>query len=276
MEETNERKWCVYIHINKSNNKRYVGITSWKPEDRWGNNGNRYYKDEQPVFYNAIQKYGWDGFEHIIYAECLTEDEAKQMEIELIALYKTNCKKYDNPSYGYNMTDGGEGSAGRVCSEDTKQKIRIKALGRTWSEEQKANRRELYKRINNPFLGKSHSDETKQIIGQKAKERLKEPTNHPMYGKTQSEESIYKNTQSQKNKKAIVQLDKQMGFIAQYISINEASRVTGVSRTNISHCCRHKQHYKTAGGYVWMFLEEYILQNEIRDINEISNDDDEI
>ena len=121
MEENNERKWSVYIHTNKTNNKVYIGITSWKPEDRWGHNGNRYYKEDHSVFYNAIQKYGWDGFEHIIFAENLTEEEAKKMEIVLIALYKSNCKRYENPSYGYNMTDGGDGTTGRTHSEEKKQ-----------------------------------------------------------------------------------------------------------------------------------------------------------
>lgn len=269
--ETNENRWCVYMHTNKINNKVYVGITSCKPEDRWGHNGIKYPKEEQPVFYNAIQKYGWDGFEHIIFAENLTEEEAKKMEIMLIALYKTNCKRYDNPSYGYNMTDGGEGALGRPCSEETKQKIREKALGRTWTEQQKANRKELYTHIKNPFKGKIHSEETKKIIGDKAKIRLSDKTKHPMYGKTQSEESRRKNIQSQKNRKSVVQCDKQGNFICEYISIGEASAATGIARTTISRCCNHEPHHKSAGGFIWTFSDEwnYIITNEIEDINKL-------
>ena len=277
MEETNDKKWYVYIHTNKTNNKVYIGITSWEPEDRWGYNGNRYYKQEQPIFYKAIKKYGWDNFEHIIFAENLTEREAKHMEILLIALYKSNCCKYRNPSYGYNMTDGGDGTTGRTHSEETKQKIREKAMGRVWSEQQKENRRELYKHLKNPFRGKSHSEEVKKIIGNKAKIRLADKTNHPMYGKKQSEESINKNIQSQKTKKSVVQCDEQMNFIAQYISINEASRSVGISHTNISYCCHHRPHYNTAGGYLWMFAEEWdAINNEIEDIEELTEEEDEI
>ena len=54
------------------------------------------------------------------------------MEILLIALYKSNCCKYRNPSYGYNMTDGGDGTVGRVCSEETKQKRKISHLTLNW------------------------------------------------------------------------------------------------------------------------------------------------
>jgi predicted GIY-YIG superfamily endonuclease len=55
--------YSVYIHINKSNNKKYIGITSQKPEKRWGN-GKNYKKNT--YIRRAIDKYGWDNFEHII------------------------------------------------------------------------------------------------------------------------------------------------------------------------------------------------------------------
>lgn len=75
--------YTVYIHFNKINNKRYIGITKQKPSERWGTDGRRY-KKSNPFFYNAIIKYGWNSFEHIIYKTNLSKDDACNLEIELI------------------------------------------------------------------------------------------------------------------------------------------------------------------------------------------------
>ncbi len=116
--------YTVYIHRNKINNKAYIGLTKQKPKYRWGR-GSTY----RPclVFYRAIQKYGWDAFEHIIFAEGLTREEAKHMEALLVALYKTN-----DPNYGYNMSPGGD-----AVSEETIQKISAAAKNRDASWKQK-------------------------------------------------------------------------------------------------------------------------------------------
>ena len=91
--------YSVYCHINKINNKRYIGITKDKPVDRWGKDGNGY---KTQVFGRAIEKYGWDNFEHKILFENLSKKEAENKEIELIAFYQSN-----KPDYGYNVSGGG-------------------------------------------------------------------------------------------------------------------------------------------------------------------------
>lgn len=95
--------WTVYVHINKDNKKCYVGITGRNPEERWGKNGIEY-KNKCHHFWNAIQKYGWDNFDHEIIASNLTKKEAEQMEIILIE--KLNSR---NKEYGYNISKGGTG-----------------------------------------------------------------------------------------------------------------------------------------------------------------------
>lgn len=97
-------KWSVYVHTNKINGKRYVGITSEKPSTRWGRGshytGCRY-------FYFAVQKYGWDNFDHEIIISGISKRLAEEMERGLIEHYKTRDQKY-----GYNIQAGGISGGG--------------------------------------------------------------------------------------------------------------------------------------------------------------------
>ena len=91
------KKYTLYSHTNKKNKKVYVGITKNLPQNRW-KNGNGY---SRQYFYNAICKYGWDGFEHTILADNLTRNEALRLERDYITLYDTT-----NPEHGYNCNKG--------------------------------------------------------------------------------------------------------------------------------------------------------------------------
>lgn len=102
----------VYVHVNKTNGKMYVGVTKNKVEKRW-KNGKGYI--ECVHFYRAIQKYGWDNFDHEIIADCLTEEEALHMEQMLIE--KLNLQ---DDRFGYNIRYGGTNCS---LSEETKAKI---------------------------------------------------------------------------------------------------------------------------------------------------------
>lgn len=108
--------FTVYMHINKINNKKYIGITSKKPEDRWGLDGNNYRSQH---FNRAIQKYGWDSFEHTILYKDLSEEEAKQLEIKLIEEYNTM-----DPDFGYNRTIGGDGQVKYRTDRERKQALK--------------------------------------------------------------------------------------------------------------------------------------------------------
>lgn len=109
--------YCVYVHTNKTNGKMYVGQTVYgdKPSRRW-QNGKSY---KNCIYFNrAIQKYGWDNFEHKIVASNLTKEEADNFEKILIKQLNTR-----DPSYGYNLTDGGEGTCGHKMSEESRRKL---------------------------------------------------------------------------------------------------------------------------------------------------------
>lgn len=122
--------YIVYMHI-APNGKRYIGITSQSLDKRCRKNGVGY--STSTHFYRAIQKYGWDNFEHLIIADGLSQDEACELEIKLIREFKS-----DVPDYGYNFSEGGSlGNLGHPCSEETKRKISLKNKGRKMSDETK-------------------------------------------------------------------------------------------------------------------------------------------
>ena len=78
MEEN--KKYYVYVHINKQTKKTYVGQTC-DNKKRWRSNGIDYYNYSQSdqcqsPFWKAIQSYGWDNFDHIVLKENLTLEEA--------------------------------------------------------------------------------------------------------------------------------------------------------------------------------------------------------
>lgn len=114
------RFYTVYIHV-APNGKKYVGITCQNIYKRWGHNGMGYYekrRKNQLPFWNAIQKYGWNNFEHIIMAQNLSKEDACNLEIYLITKYKTTDR-----NYGYNITKGGEGVYGFTHSDETRKKL---------------------------------------------------------------------------------------------------------------------------------------------------------
>lgn len=98
MTKTDNKTYTVYVHINKVNNKAYVGQTCQSVQARWRKNGKGY--KGQTKFINAIEKYGWDNFDHIILATGLTFEEADKKEQEYVKLY-------DSINNGYNIQEGG-------------------------------------------------------------------------------------------------------------------------------------------------------------------------
>ena len=214
----------VYAHINKINGKIYVGQTCQNPKERWDNG--RGYKG-CTYFYNAIQKYGWNSFEHEIIASNLTKEEADNFEKLLID--KLNLLDQE---YGYNLREGG--SHGHI-SEDTKQKMRDSQSGEKHHMYGKHLPEETKKKISkaksgekNHFYGKQHSDESKQKISEA--------------------NSGYNNRQS----KAVYQYDLQENLIKEWESMTSVADAYNVGRTTVMRYCRSGK----------LFLDKFILKLE--------------
>lgn len=94
----NDSCYTVYKHTFP-NGKVYIGITSIDPKKRWANGAG--YKDNARM-YNAIKKYGWDNIQHEILITGLTQEQAYEKEIALIAEHRS--MEFDK---GYNRHIGG-------------------------------------------------------------------------------------------------------------------------------------------------------------------------
>lgn len=218
--------YTVYMHINQINKKSYIGLTKQNPKHRWGNNGINYKKGCNR-FWNAIQKYGWDNFDHAICKSGLTKNDACELEKKLILEYRT--QEHD---YGYNITEGGEAprmplesrnkianammgnkhGLGKVCSEEKKIKISQAQKGRklTFEHRQKLSQAKKGKHHDSPSL------ETRQKISASHK------------------------------KKQVICVETNIV----YDSVQECGRQLGIDATTICACCKgrikstHSMHFQ--------------------------------
>lgn len=114
----NKKEYKLYMHINKINNHFYIGITSLKANERFGKDGGNY--KQCTYFWNAIQKYGWENFEHIIIADNLTKEQACKYEVDLI-----EHMKMERPNCCYNILVGGDlGRKDVVITDEYRNKFK--------------------------------------------------------------------------------------------------------------------------------------------------------
>ena len=93
----------VYLILNTGNGKRYVGQTVQPLEKRF----NAHAKCKKNMLIGkAIRKYGKDKFRYGVIKSCASKEEMDYWEKYFIVALKSKVP------YGYNMTDGGEGTSG--------------------------------------------------------------------------------------------------------------------------------------------------------------------
>lgn len=249
--------YYVYMHISP-NDKKYIGITKQIPQRRWRKNGQGY--KGNTYFSKAIKKYGWDNFKHEILYYGLTQKEAEQKEMELIAKYKTsNCK------YGYNLDNGGR-TVGTLTQE-TREKLRQANLGKPCTEEARRNMSIAQKKIRkyekengitrqrcpigmrgykNPFYGKHNTEETIKIIKEK-----NSGENSFWWGRKHTQEEIEKISNS--HKKAIEQVNDKGNVINIYMSVLDASKGLNCKPDGIYKAIQRKT---KSHNYYWKYKEE--------------------
>lgn len=154
------------VYIGSSGNKR--GLNARLTRHKIELNQNTHHNSH---LQRAWNKYGSINFEFRILEECEI-DMLIIKEQEWMNFYKSN-----NPEHGYNLI----GADRHVMSDETKEKIRSKMIGRTFSQESKK-KMSSSAMGNCKFLGKHHSDKAKEkirkaqlgkIIDEETKEKLR-------------------------------------------------------------------------------------------------------
>ena len=185
--------------------KYYVGITRQKITRRWGLKGERY---KGQLFSQIINKYGWDNIRHYIIKENLSESDAKVYERLLIY----SLKSFVTFKHGYNRTTGGDAVA--------------KNNG-----------------LQNSFYNKHHTQETKQIISKKARER--KPLMRELYGQR------------------ICQFTLDGEYVTTYLNTLEAEEKTKIDHSVIARVLNGKLNY--THGYYWKRLNEIENMEDVKD-----------
>lgn len=206
----------VYRHIRLDKNEPfYIGIGSSLNYERAFTKSNR-----NKHWLNIVSK---NKYEVEILFDNLTEQEARDKEIEFIKLYG----RVDlNNGILVNLTDGGDGCLNRILSNEVKIKIG------------KSNK------------GKKHNTEFRERCSFLQKSRMSNPE---LYKKlcdaTKSNKIKIRHIQ---DKKAVLQYDLNGNLLNEFDSIKESTIQFGKDKSPIiSRCCNNKS--KTGLGYIWKF-----------------------
>ncbi len=188
----------VYLITNNINGMRYVGQTTKSLDARWYDHTHIRNRPSCSYLHNAIDKHGFQNF--II--ECLVEVRTKEeMDFYECALIKALGTKAPD---GYNLTDGGDGVAGYIFTDEQRRKVSEGQIGRKMSEKAKAKllernkgnkfslgvkmpeehrlkliaintgskrSEEVLDRMSKAHIGKKHTEETKRKMSESAKRR---------------------------------------------------------------------------------------------------------
>ena len=222
----------------------------------------------------AIKKYGWENLTKEI-VETIETETKEELDNKLCELEIFYIKLFDSYNNGYNCTTGGDGTAGRFHSEETKQLLKEANTGRKLSEEHKKNisiglknnprivTEETKEKIRksklgdkNPNYGKSPTEETRakmstSQIGRHHTQESKDKISQSKKGIKRPKEVMEK--VAKKKRKAVYQLDINYNLIKKWPGVNDAIEATRIF--NLGKICRGKMEQRPP--YIWMFEEDY-------------------
>lgn len=194
------------------------------------------------VFTDELRKKiseGLVGENNPFYGKHHSEEQREKWSIER----KGKHNYFVNPNKGKHLSEEtkqkiGDFFRGRKLTEEVKQKLKD-----GWTPEKRKKQSEKYKGENGTFYGKHHSEESKQIISVKAKERFSK------------EEERKKAKDLKRDKmKPITQYSLNGDNIKEWESAHEAARCLNILQSGIQHCCSRR--FKTYKGFIWRYKDD--------------------
>ena len=234
------KKYIIYMHKNKINNKVYIGQTCQTVQQRWRSKGQGYQTCTK--FKNAIDKYGWDNFEHIIIEEVDTPEEADIKE-------KYWIDYYNSVENGYNLSYGGNKL--HSFSEEHKKNLQHSIINKIGKKVVCINTKKIYE-----TLSEAQQDTGANHIGDCCKRKIltsgKDKDGNGLIWRyledyDENEQFIIQPQKRSKTQVLCIETNKI------YNSAKEAERKTGVDSTSIGRCCNGVR--KSAGKYHWQWVE---------------------
>jgi len=175
----------IYETINLINGKKYIGMDS---------NDNPKYFGSGLLILRAIEKHGKDNFVKRIIEECKTKEELKEREDYWIQYY--NARESENY---YNIMPGGLGGD-YFTHHPNKEALRERFVGK-----------------NNPFYGKTHTEENKEKMSFSGKDNYMFNKNH----KEETKEKMRKKSVGRFTLDWFIERYGQNGGTQRYVDRNE-------------------------------------------------------
>lgn len=274
----------IYLATNLINNKKYIGLTTKTVKERW----NRHIYDamirkDDFYFHRAIRKYGIENFKVEEIEEC-PDNKLAEKEKFYIKHYNSFYKNKN----GYNLTLGGDGlstvdyekifslwkqglsakeisnilevHAVTVCNFLKKNKIsseEIKSRSAHFGKRDKEKKIYQYDFKGNLINIYSSVKEMNLLTGYSkdyiaATCRKQYPSANGYIWVYEDEEDILSliNKVPLEQKVPVFQYNLEGELVQEFVSVSEASRLTGIEKTAISHVINN-ENCLTAGGFFW-------------------------
>jgi group I intron endonuclease len=173
----------IYQIVNNNTRKLYIGKTCSSFRKRWREHLSAAKNGVTTYLYDSIRKHGVDAFSIRVIDTASTPERASDIEQFYIKLFDAN-----DPSKGYNLTLGGEGSTLTPKQKEEKSR-RAKELGIKPSEATRVAAKKF--RLDNPNFspntGYKMPEERREKI---SRTKIENPTTPPWLGKKFSESHI--------------------------------------------------------------------------------------